>query len=270
MTKRECTKEVVAAIEEVGKKGFISFGISLLSLVFALPKGETLFWKEINIQLLASIISVFTFSYFLYWVWLEIKKSWLEKTMKYEVEITGETGRLFPEIKIQNNEPVNIEDIHVEMIRFNHRPLYGWDMSKHFNVGDKFFSIGLPENRTVSRSPVYVKIAEAEKGIDNLTILLTDNHQRRFPLEKDGSEFSKWSEYEIVFRIRGKFSDSDSAESFGDYRTILRHEQIQPHGNWAGQDVFTWVLFEKTDERRELELKSERTKNWAFTPNETA
>ena len=270
VTKRESFKKAIISIDEIGKKGFISLGLSLLSYLVSLPIGETLFGKEINIQSWLTIFSFITFAYFIYYVWLEGKRFWLKKTMTYEVEITGETGRLFPEIKIQNNEPVNIEDIHIEMIRFNHRPLYGWDMSEHFNVGDKFFSVGLPENRTASRSPIYIKIAEPVKGLGGLTLFLTDNHQRHFQLENDGKEFSKWSEYEIVFRITGKFSDSDSAESFGDYRTVLRHEQIQQHGNWVGQDIFQWTLFKKTNEKEEAELKAERTKNWCFTPNETA
>jgi hypothetical protein len=85
------------------------------------------------------------------------------------------------------------------------------------------------------------------------------------PLDKQGSEFSKWAKYEFVFRIMGRFADKESSESFGDYRGVLLHEQIQPHGEWAGQDIFKWEFFDRTDEKVESVLKLEREKELGFS-----
>jgi hypothetical protein len=85
------------------------------------------------------------------------------------------------------------------------------------------------------------------------------------PLDKQGSEFSKWAKYEFVFRVTGRFADKEESESLGDYRGVLLHEQIQPHGEWAGQDIFKWEFFDKTDEKIESALKLEREKELGFS-----
>jgi hypothetical protein len=242
-------KSTDKTIENIGKKGLIALGLSFLSLLFTLPIGESLFGQEINIQLWASLASAFCFIYFLYWIYLEVRRFYLAKTMKYEVFITGDTARFFPEIKIENKEPVKIQDIYIEMIRFSWSKSTWNDIDK-FNVGDRFFSVGLPSDRSIARSPVYVKIAEAVKG-SNLTCIFTDNHTLHMPLNKKLSEYSRSAEYEFVLRVTGKFEDTMESVSFGDYHAVLKHEQIQPHGEWAGQDLFTWTFFEKTGEQKE-------------------
>ena len=85
------------------------------------------------------------------------------------------------------------------------------------------------------------------------------------PLDKEGSEFSKWAKYEFVFRITGRFADENESIPFGDYRAVLIHEQIRKHGKWAGQDIFKWEIFEKTNEKQESILKLEREKTLGFS-----
>ena len=174
MTKRESLKLVNKKIDDIGKKGFIGLGVSLLSLIFALPKGESILDQEINIQIVASIISVVSFVYFLYWVYLEIRKIYFEKTMKFKVNITGESfGKNAAMIKIENKEPVKLQDVHIEMARFSWNKQVWNDIDK-FTVGNRFFSSGFSVDRSVSKSPVFVKIAEGIKN-PNITHILLDN-----------------------------------------------------------------------------------------------
>jgi hypothetical protein len=263
MTKREKSIQTEKRKDKFSPIGKFDSIVAFLSLVFTLPIGETLFGEEVPVQLIASITLTISVLILLYWLYLWGYALYLEKTMKFEVYISGDISRTVPEIKIENKEPVNIEDVHVEMIRFSWNKSVWNDIDK-FTIGDRFFSIGLPENRRVSRSPVYVKIAEGIKN-PNITHILLDNHTRHMPLDKQGSEFSKWAKYEFVFRIMGRFADKESSESFGDYRGVLLHEQIQPHGEWAGQDIFKWEFFDRTDEKVESVLKLEREKELRFS-----
>jgi hypothetical protein len=264
MTKREALKSIKKNIESIGYKGYFGLGISLLSFVFTLPEGERVFNRIINVQFVASLISIVSFLYFLYWVYLEIRKLYLEITMHPEVFIIGGTfGEFSASIKIENKEPVRLEDVHIEMIRFSWDKQIWNDIDK-FSVGDRFFSSGFSNDRAVSRSPVFIKIAEGVKG-KNITRILLDNHARHMPLNKPTSEYSACGEYEMVLKVTGQFIDEVESVSLGEYRTILTHEQIRAHDNWAGQDVFTWKIFEKTDSKKETILKSEREKSLGFT-----
>jgi hypothetical protein len=102
-----------------------------------------------------------------------------------------------------------------------------------------------------------VRIAEPIKEF-NHTCILTDTHTLPMPLDKKGSEYSRWAEYEFVFRVTGKFEDKKESVSLGNYRAILKHEQIQPRGEWIGQDLFVWTFFKGTNDKEEIALKKER------------
>ena len=120
MTKRESRK----AIEKFISTNFDVVAIlglifAILSVIFGLPERETFLNWEIDIQLLATIISITGFSVFGAWLFLRIYLFYLNRTMKYEVYITGDTLRTVPEIKIENKENVKIQDVYVEMIRFS-------------------------------------------------------------------------------------------------------------------------------------------------------
>jgi hypothetical protein len=227
-----------------------------------LPIGETLFDEKISVQLIASITLTISVLVLLYWLYLWGYAFYLKKTMKYEVYITGDTARGVPEIKIENKESVKIKDIYVEMIRFSWTKSV-WNSIDKFSVGDTFFSVGLSGDRSVAKSPVYIKIAEIV-SIPNLTAILLDNNTLYMPLNKKISEFSKQAKYEFVFRITGRFADREESESLGDYRGVLVHEQIQPHDEWKGQDIFKWEFFDKTNEKIESILKLEREKELGF------
>ena len=206
MTKRESHKTVEKFVstrfDVVAILGLI---FAVLSVIFDLPEKETLLGHVVNIQLLATIVSIIGFGVFGAWLFLRIYLFYPTKTMKYEVYITGDVSRIIPEIKIENKEPVKIQDIYVEMIRFSWNKQVWNDVNK-FTVGDRFFSVGLSDDRSVARSPIYVKIAEP---IGKFTCILLDNNVRHMPLDKRGSEFSKWARYEFVFRITGKFVDKE-------------------------------------------------------------
>ena len=120
---------------------------AVLSVIFDLPEKETLLGHVVNIQLLATIVSIIGFGVFGAWLFLRIYLFYPTKTMKYEVYITGDVSRIIPEIKIENKEPVKIQDIYVEMIRFSWNKQVWNDINK-FTVGDRFFSVGLSDDRS--------------------------------------------------------------------------------------------------------------------------
>ena len=264
MTKREKYKSAREnIIVRSGVVAFLALLFAILSVIFGLPERETILFWEIKVQLVATIVFIIGLGYFVTWACFVFRCVYLKRTITYEVFITGETlGGASASIKIENKEPVKLQDVYIEMIRFSWNEQC-WNDIKQFDVGDRFFSVGFSMDRAVLTSPVFIQVAEGIKI--NITRFLLDNQTNYMPLDKVGNEFSKWAKYEMVFRVTGRFIDENENVILGEYRTVLRHEQIQPHGNWAGQDVFKWEFFEKTNEKQESILKLEREKTLGFS-----
>jgi hypothetical protein len=267
-TKRTLLTESTKIFKQLSIAGFLSLVIALITLMFTFPDGTRFNDKSINVYYSASVFMWLGFGgVFLYVIFVS-RHIYLMISAKPDVRITGENAwGQSAEIKIENNEPVNLSDVYVKLTRFR------WS-SSHWNdvdsltkmTSNNYFSNGLLEvNRTISRAPVFVKVA---KGIisNKTTKLLLDKHSGYMPLHSV-DEFTSSAEYEFVFEITGRFDDDEKSVILGKYRGILVHKQIRSHGKVAEQDFFVWIYFNETNEKKEASLKAEREKALGFSLN---
>lgn len=267
MTKRESLKYSRKFLGKFSLGGFVGLIIAALSLIFSLPEGQTFMnlWT-IDIQFIALITFILGTIVFLVWVVFFVRHIILELTTEPNVTITGKTLLNSPaEIKIENNEPVNLSNAYIKLVRFRWNKSVWNDLKSLTELkSNNFFSKGLTEvNRTISRSPIFVQIA---KGIEtkNITKILLDNHSAYMPL-KEKNDISASYEYEFVFEITGKFDDDDTSSLLGKYYGKLYHEQIQAHERVAKQDIFKWKEFYKTSDKQEQKIKKKAEKELGFS-----
>jgi hypothetical protein len=267
MTKREALKSSRSNLAKFSLGSFISLIVGAISLVFALPMGQTFMdLFTINVQFAALILSIVLLSVSSIWIIYLVRHFFLWLTMSPEVQITGETiwGKS-AEIRIENGEPVDLLDVYVKLARFCWNKSIWNDVKSLTGVtSNNFFSGGLVEaNRTISRSPIFVTIAKSIET-PNITRLLLDNNRANMPLNPK-NDVSAEQEYEFVFEITGRFRDEDESVLLGKYYGRLYHEQIQVNKLAHRQDNFKWVQFYKTSDAKESKLKKEREKQLGFS-----
>ena len=267
MTRRENLKRITNILEKINLPGSLGLILTILSVIFGLPKGQTFMnLFTIDIELVAFIVVSIAFIVSMIYLILVLYWLYLKFTMLPDVEITGESilGQS-AEIKIENREPVDLLDVYIKLIRFSwNKSIWNDVKSLTGMTSNNFFSRGLVDvNRTISRSPVLVHVAKPIVA-NIFTRFLLDNNNANMPLNVD-NENSASKEYELVFEITGRFRDETHSTLLGKYYGKLLHQKIKTIDHSAGQHIFKWIEFYKTSNKKEGKLKSEREKSLGFS-----